>query len=297
MSNDADTRVVAASVYSSGLQSIAASTYVKVQFDTKSHDTHGAYSTGDYQYVVPVPGVYRIASFILWEESFTSTDMHLVLYKNGSLLKILDRYGNNAGGDLQNALKGSIEAQLVAGDIISIYVRHNHASAKNISDTSCYMDISRISGPSAIAASESVAARYTTVAGQSIPNGGSDTVVVFGTKTWDTHSAFNAATGIFTAPVSGKYSVKSQLLYASAAFTAGTLIQLSIIKNSTAQTRGIVGIQANGTFYIPGQVADEVSLLAGETVKIGTTHGEGAARTLHTDVVHNYVSIVRVGNY
>jgi hypothetical protein len=35
------------------------------------------------------------------------------------------------------------------------------------------------------------------------------TTVLFDTKSYDTHSAYNTSTGIYTVPVSGKYSVSA----------------------------------------------------------------------------------------
>lgn len=191
MSSDTDTRVVSFS----GTQSSQAVTgnVTNISF-TATKDTHGAWSTN--QYVVPVSGDYLVSASLI-----TSGAGSLDVYRNGS------RYGSYLGTSSSAAgysVGGSaLVTNCVAGDTLSI--RHT----QNVTLTSGYASFNRLSGPSVITATETVAASYWPTANNSIT---AANPFNFDGKEYDTHNAVTTgASWKFTAPVSGKYSVKAFL--------------------------------------------------------------------------------------
>jgi hypothetical protein len=154
-----------------------------------------------------------------------------------------------------------------------------------------YLSIYRLSGPSVIAATETVAASYVNSSGQSTTSGAVP-IVTGWTKETDSHSFFNPSTGIATIPVSGRYSIAAQVLFNGNATGSRFLM---IYKNSSLFRE----------FLLPGSVnltamsiyANSISLLMGETIDIRVSQSSGGALTLNTSAQENTFSIVRVGNY
>jgi hypothetical protein len=84
---------------------------------------------------------------------------------------------------------------------------------------------------------ERVAARGINTSGQSFA-GALSTMTLDSVKTFDTHNALNAATGVFTAPVSGYYQINASLIFASAAYAAANTVGFVGYKNSTNYSEG-----------------------------------------------------------
>mgnify|MGYP000051505019 CR=1 FL=1 len=80
------------------------------------------------------------------------------------------------------------------------------------------------------ARTESVAARVT---GMSSSIGTADSVLLFSSKDYDTHDAYDVATGGFTAPVAGRYRACSFLLGPPLNWTVGANFALKLFKNGT----------------------------------------------------------------
>jgi hypothetical protein len=94
---------------------------------------------------------------------------------------------------------------LNAGDYVELYLygAGNNSASTLTAGGETALNIERISGPSQIAASESVSLKYFDTSAQTINS--SNNTKVFATKEFDSHGAWNTGTGIFTAPIAGKY--------------------------------------------------------------------------------------------
>jgi hypothetical protein len=95
------------------------------------------------------------------------------------------------------------------------------------------------------------------------------TQFVFDTDTpanlsWDTQNAYNSSTGVFTAPVAGKYRVTCS--YATNAGTAGVWLQAIIAKNGAQCTWGYSGPSGGAATYTTAQAIDTIDLAAGDTI-------------------------------
>jgi len=209
----AETRVVAAKYTVGG--GAAVSTSAPFQCTTKEYDTHNAVTTGtNWRFTAPVSGIYKIYGVVVT----TSGTPVIKLYKNG--------VANTDMGQLSSAtysqcFTGSIS--LSAGDYIDV---RPDSSLTQTTYTTNYIAIERISGPSSVAASEKVYAKYN-IAGA--VSSDSSTPVNFATKTVDSHAAVTTGSGWkFTAPVSGFYQISASLA------TSSATSNINIYKNGSA---------------------------------------------------------------
>jgi hypothetical protein len=77
------------SAYNSNLQSVATSTYTKIQFNTEEFDTNSNYDNAtNYRFTPTVAGYYQVNLFI-GNASGTATGTYTIaaIYKNGSVFK------------------------------------------------------------------------------------------------------------------------------------------------------------------------------------------------------------------
>jgi hypothetical protein len=241
--------VVAARATKSANQNIATTAATTVTWNTYTIDTHGGFSGNTY--TIPVSGFYRVSLTI---DAFNITAgasgyFNSIITKNGSSLQ--GQYFYVASSGDQIATNTGI-FQFVAGDQITATVASPDGNY-TIRANDCFISIERLSGPSAIAASETVAASYHLSSNQSV----STTVRYnFDAKIFDTHNAVTTgASWVFTAPISGKYEIWINSYASSSSYNN------YIYKNGSQFqyiNDGINGKSASGNVMI--------DLIAGDTV-------------------------------
>jgi len=276
MSNDTDTRVVAARASGDPASATSGNPII---FPTTAFDTHGAYNSSTGRYTVSVPGFYRISGAII---PGTGGAVGLFAYVNAVSVARAGNTDSNTAG-VFTAL-----VQVNAGDLIDI-----RPNATLDAGSGSVVNFERLSGPSAIAASETVSVARVDTSGSSVGTTDSPdsarSLIAFAGAEIDTHGAFSA--GVFTAPISGKYLVSTNVGTQS---TTGTNLAIHIYKNGASVARGYVYNPSAGTVNMYVSLAKELNLLAGETVEI-----RGRASTsMSLDNTLNMcrLSIVRVGN-
>jgi hypothetical protein len=124
-----------------------------------------------------------------------------------------------------------------------------------------------------------VAARGVNTAGTSIANTGAPTVVYDAAKTYDTHGALNAATGVFTAPESGYYQANWTVTFADSTYAAGNQLYTILQKNSTNYAYGnLTEIELASTQPLGYTGSAGLFLAKGDTVNltVGNTRAAGA---------------------
>jgi len=139
-----------------------------------------------------------------------------------------------------------------------------------------------------------VAARAVSSSGQSIPNNTQTTVTWDSSKSYDTHGALNAATGVFTAPVSGHYQVNSGILYNAPGLNLSEIMDIYIVKNGATHTGSRYLAQATTATSCGILVSDVVYLSKNDLVRIDTLQNSGAAATLNAASTFTYFSIVKI---
>lgn len=273
MSDQTDTRVVAALISGNPASATAGNPII---VPTVSYDSHGAYNNVTGRYTVPVSGIYKVYGAL---QSASAPDT-IVIYKNGVNSVLAGSIDSNGEATFVGAIS------CIAGDILDVRPPNIAIDAANM-----FLNFERLSGPSAIAASETVKIRATTSAGQSIANAATPTII-FGTKTYDSHGTFNSSTGIFTAPVSGNYSVNASVRYESSSFSATNFVTVQLFKNGVFYSAlGLKTIDATVTSSQQVNGFDEIELIAGDTIDIRTAHNEATPRSLSTVAGTCFVSI------
>jgi hypothetical protein len=297
MSSNADGRVVSLAVNKSTIQSIPNNSITQVTgWDTPIFDTLGAFNATTGVYTVPTAGKYRVTSMLTFETNSTGERL-AAIFKNGNLLQY-GMTGTAITGDSTSSQAIAI-SDCVAGDTITVEGYQTSGGALNLralgQATSFYID--KITGSSSISATDTVAARYSTSAGQSIPNN-VDTVVNFDTKEFDkTGSVTTGAAWKFTAPVPGVYNISAHVMYTNQSWTSGNVFPFTLIKNgSTGYALDYKEILATTSSYMTVSGSMDLYLVAGDFIQITSLQNSGASRTFEPSGSHNWVSIHRVGN-
>lgn len=278
-SDSTDTRVVAASFY--GNANYTSVSGAAIPMTNTSYDTHSALTLANGRFTAPVSGYYDVM-LNAWARQ-TSIGNTILLYRNGSGYSAL--FAFNVAGHTHSAACG---IYLNAGDYVDIRTDGAYVllAGYNVS-------IARRSGPSVIAATENVIAKYSTTAGQAITT--SPATVVYATREIDSHGIVNTITGDITIPISGKYLIGVYGSTASAAFTSGGQFLWQIRKNGSfssfvnqirAQTAYTGILESVGPTYI--------SCLAGDIINIQAQ--SSTATTLRTAAGTNFFYLVRLGN-
>lgn len=288
MSSDADTRVVAAVYNGTPTGTLAASNNL-MTFPTKVQDTHAQYSSG--LYTIPVSGYYRCkARSVVGGTIVSGTSFYQIsVARNGSAVTASLKY---ASGTIEIEQEIDDLIYFDAGQTASFLSNTNVTSPTFSSTIRNYMSIERISGPSQVAASESVGALYTGAP----PTGslsGSLSNVTFGTKVKDSHNAMSGAT--YTVPVSGTYSISATVAIIGTR-VLGSTDQINILVNGSTVASNIQNAGgAIGTQY-PSVTLLSYPMLAGQTV---TAQVATSATTPSYDSTASraYFSIIRTGNY
>jgi hypothetical protein len=240
MSSDTDTRVVAATYFRNTNQSVSSGTII--DFSQRAFDTHAAVTTGaSWRFTAPVPGVYDVSLTIHGGDSTTTSYQ---LFKNGVFVSFILTTNSAI------IFSGARDIDLNANDYIDI--RANATTTVTGTNSSTVISIARRSGPSQIAASETIAFRArssTTAATTSTP-------FIFTVVEGNTHGAYNSSTGRFTVPAAGWYQINASV-YTANVFTLRLYID-GVLKTQFVASG--TGSQASGgsdlRYLTAGQVLE-----------------------------------------
>lgn len=141
-----------------------------------------------------------------------------------------------------------------------------------------------------------VAARGVNTAGTSVANNTEQVMVYDATKSYDTHNALVASTGIFTAPEAGYYSCAWQFQLASnAGWAAGEVCYSVLYKGGAVYASGnFLRIQATATSTLTSGGASTVLLAKGDTLSVAFFQNSGGAILLGTSAEQNHFSIQKI---
>lgn len=285
MSNDTDTRVVALAARQ--LSPISVTANNPIPYSAVDFDTHGGFNNPTPgRYRIPVSGIYRLSVTGIIT---SSTQAELELWVNGvNTLDFTSVASNATRWD-----SGSVTRQLNAGDIID--VRPNSTAT-----VASYFFAERLSGPSQIAASETVIAEYRATAGQTILGGDNTNIMQFNTRYQDTHNAWDTAQNRFITPISGTYEVTISSMIVASPWTAGGRTLIQPLVNSAAVTGvkaiGLTWIQASTTLEVWTAGTIGIRLNAGDILQFNFIQNSGTARNFASTGVVPQMFIRRVGN-
>jgi hypothetical protein len=278
MSNDTDTRVVSLSATRA---QAAVTAGANITGFTTLQDTHGAFNASTGIYTIPVTGDYVVAVSGALPLSGSSTVS--TIYDGSGVV-----FTNTATAGATRGGSSALLTGLPAGKTISF------RSDTSVTFTNEFrISIHRLSGPSVIAATENVIAKYSTTAGQSITS--TPATIVYATREIDSHGIVNTTNGNITIPISGKYLIGVYGSTASATFAAGQQFLFQIRKNGSfssfinqirAQTAYTGILESVGPTYIDCLAGDVLNIQAQCSV----------ATTLRTTTGTNFFYLVRLGN-
>lgn len=294
LSNDTDTRVVAFSAYDGGSVAVTNTTSL-LPMGTTDIDTHAVRS--GQTYVIPVSGFYRLSakSTSRFSAGNAAFNHALLVYKNGVQQNGGD-YGN-ADGINTSALEFfflSINSifRLNAGDVIDFRYFTNYTGVATTYLKYC--SIERLSGPSVIAASETVACRAYKSSGSHTTSGSEQTVASWNSKEYDTHNVFNLTTGEFIVPSTGKYHVSGSVTFGTNA-TGARVSYITVNGANKIISNIYLSFLDNAAMVMSGTL----QLNAGDIVTMKAFQNSGGSLGYSTTVVdvpgRTQFNIVRVG--
>lgn len=272
-SDQTDTRIVSLAAFTNA--NTAGTTTAPFVYQTVNKDTHNGYNNSTGRYTVQVPGDYLIVS----SGASTAASTSIGVYVNGTL------FSNYASSNSTTNTSGSVLVpNLKTGDLVDI-----RPSANLTQTAGCYLSIFRLTGPSAIAASEKVFIEYSTSSAQSL-TGAAFTKINFNTKIRDSHGALSA--GSFTAPRADAYEI--EVSCAPATQVAASQVQLSIFKNTVEYRR--ISRNRNASASADDQPisgATSLYLLAGDVVEIKVF--VSTTQNLTSADLDNWITIKSIG--
>lgn len=260
MSNDTDTRVVAAKYTTSATTSFGNGTYSSAfPYATLVFDTHGAMNASTGVYTVPVPGIYRVSAGFVTAAYGSGAVGRLVqigLFKNGSVVSVVAPNSSQTTSSTPKNACGSTTVSCNAGDTLDIRGYSDDSPVTlAASPNNNFVSIERLSGPATIAPSEKI---YLLATGDpASATSGNPIIVPTVAAGNDSHGGYNASTGRYTCPTAGVYEVYGALQSASSATT------LTIYKNAVS-TSLAGNLDSNGE----ATYGSAVNCLAGDIIDI-----------------------------
>jgi hypothetical protein len=246
MSNDADTRVVAANYTYSAAQTFTTGANVTMKPDVKQIDTHNAFDTSTGVFTVPVPGIYRItASTNLVSATANTGEIFIVAGISGNE-QVIHRVGITSGN---SGSAGSVLVSAKAGQQLRAQLFHNNGADRTNESTVGYVSFERISGPNSIAASEpitvSAVKTSSSASGTGLIDLVCDSVTNTSRKEVDSHGIYNTSTGIITIPSAGTYEFSATAIL-NGTKAASDVFDLLVTDSSNTVIRALNRISAFG---------------------------------------------------
>lgn len=294
MSSSADTRVVAAK-YSGSTTSVSNGAAATLLFPTLHRDSHNSFDTATGIYTIPVAGWYRLSASTRLGSVAASVSGQYALFfsRNGTA----EEFGNdNRYAESTTAMpRGNVATTTYyfnAGDTVRVRYFNNIGAA--ITMNFGEFSIERVSGPSQIAASESVVAVYQmngSNGNTSIANGGVE-VMDFNVKVKDTHNAVTTgASWKFYAPVAGDYRVSANTAWATTANLTDAILVVTRDGSEFAWLGRGLQLSLSGSAIVPMTAGQYIE------VKMYQTDSAAAAHSFDTtSAIRNTVSIEKVGH-
>lgn len=292
LGQDADTTVIASRAKTTNTTSFSASTlidYASIDFDRS-----GSITTGTWKYTARVAGVYSVSGQFATDATTAVTVVQMNVHRNNSGTKSFSLASTSKDGAGSERVRGSGHSliELNAGDTIDFRMTSDTSRSLSGNSDDNYVSIQRISGPSQIAASEIIRARYTS----STSSGTNNTVVVNPTREYDSHLAYNTSTGIFTCPAPGEYTINAGALGGNHAAAATDAFSLTLQKNSVDHaTFARLQWQASVSLRTEAWGSCRVQCNAGDQLRVRMQNTFGATVTLTGNALTNFIEINKTG--
>lgn len=306
----ADDRLIIAKVSSSATTTVN-NTAPTVPY-VAEFDSAGGWD-GTNTYKIPVSGYYEFSGMMRNTGAGTpfsqNNQFAIGIKKNGSSIGTVADNRVNTTGTLIVTCRGSNTFPFVAGDLVTFTGISDQSTTLSGSTNENFITIRRVNPSSnSSGVPTTVSAKYSSSAGNSIPNG-ANTIIDFATKVWDSHNAAlgagsgnkpiaNTNTGWrYPAPVSGLYAVASAIHITSGA-AGGSVFLVDVYVNGVLYVDGFIqtGVTPAAGDAFGSLVVTEVMLKANDYVEIAVFQSNGT-RNMQAVATRNYVTITRIGSY
>jgi hypothetical protein len=118
------------SAYASAGQSVAHSTWTKLQLNTEEYDTDSCYDSSTYRFTPTVAGYYQVTGKATIANTGSNVYCVIRIYKNGSV-NYTGQSGIATSSNYANSILSNIVYMNGSTDYIELYVLHNYGSSQN----------------------------------------------------------------------------------------------------------------------------------------------------------------------
>lgn len=300
MSDSADTRVVAFEGRLSGTQTLATTAETTIQFNTVQADTHAGLNASTYTYTIPTSGYYDLSASI--QTNGDLLDYHVIRIKvNGSTRRSMAR--TLTATEVVNSVY-ALNVYCNAGDTVTATTNTSADSSYNIvTGPNTALTVKKLSGPSSIAASETVAVRAhrngSTQTGVN-PNNSPVKITLNSVASpgFDSHAAFDTTNNRYIIQTAGKYAVNASI-WSQATNVLNNRYILMIYKNGSENIRGQDYVPPAATaFGIVG--SGIINCVSGDYIELylyGVGNNSASTLTISGSAAETAIHITRIGNY
>jgi hypothetical protein len=289
MSDSASTSVISTRVAKSGSQTSLSNGDNKITSYSVVSDRTGMWDATNNRFNISTPGDYQLNHNVYVSGG---TGQAIAAYRvNG----VGSTYGPTitlASGDARTSLS-TVIPNLKAGDYVELYFYAATGSGItiNLGDGGTFATLNRITGPTSIAAMDTVSALYMGIPTGSI--GAAWNAIAFPTKLKDSHNLYSS--GSYTVPASGTYSIVAQVDI-TATFTTGQAAGIGIYVDNVEKVTKFDYTGGSVAGINPLVSVNSLPLLAGQVVTI-KTYTNGGGSPAYAGAAQGQFSITRTGNY
>ena len=124
-------------------QTISASTWTKLLFNTEEYDNGGIWDATNSKFVAQKDGLYAIRGHIEYTAVSDGVRLIVGVYKNGALLR---QHKIHSGAAADIGIPFNFEIPCLSSDTLEIYVHHNDSVSRTVTSSSVatYVTVSRL---------------------------------------------------------------------------------------------------------------------------------------------------------